>query len=328
MISSAPASLVVEHLTHRYSAAARPALDDVGFRVEPGQRVGLLGPNGAGKSTLMRIACGFLPLGVGSVRVADLDVRTHSHEVRQRTGYMPELVPLYPELRVREHLAFRAAIKAVARRAVDAEVVRVAEACGLVGMLDVTIGKLSRGYRQRVGIADALLGAPPLVVLDEPTVGLDPNQIREIREMLRALGGGQTLVFSSHILAEVESLCDRVVILASGKVVLDAALSEALGTAHLDVELGCDVERAGAAVATALAGVGLGDARVDATPRDGATAVRIDLPKGDREAVDRLRVAVGEAALAAGVPIVALVPGRTRLEARFAEVTGGQRDGG
>jgi ABC-2 type transport system ATP-binding protein len=240
---------------------------------------------------------------------------------------MPELVPLYPELRVREHLGFRAAIKGVARRRVDAEVLRVAEACGLLARIDATIGTLSRGYRQRVGIADALLGAPPLVVLDEPTVGLDPNQIREIRDMLRALGGAQTLVFSSHILAEVESLCDRVVILAHGKVVLDATLADALGTAHLDVEVACGVEDATRTVRAALASVDLADARVDATPREGATAVRIELPRGDREAVDRLRMAVGEAALAASVAVTGLVPGRTRLETRFAEVTGGQRDG-
>ncbi len=333
MIPAAPASLVVEHLSHRYAGASRAALDDVGFVVAPGERLGLLGPNGAGKSTLMRIVCGFLPIDDGTaarVRVADFDVRTQSRAVRRCVGYMPELVPLYPEMRVREHLQFRAAIKELPRRRTGAEIDRVAGACGLLDVRETPVGKLSRGYRQRVGIADALLGAPRLLVLDEPTVGLDPNQIREIRAMLRELGGAQTLVFSSHILAEVEALCDRVVILSAGRVVLDATLAEALGTARLELEVAADPERARSVVRTALERAALPNAAIDVAaiePGDGAR-VSFDLGAADGDAATRLRAALGDACLSAQVPIRALVPGRTRLEARFAEVTGGQREAG
>jgi len=327
-MSRAPASLVVERLTYRYAAATRAALDDVSFTVAPGERLGLLGPNGAGKSTLMRIVCGFLPIDSGTpghVRVADLDVRRQSQDVRRRVGYMPELVPLYPELRVHEHLDFRAAIKEVPRARCGPEIDRVAAACGLVDVLQTPIGKLSRGYRQRVGIADALLGAPGLLVLDEPTVGLDPNQIREIRAMLRELGGGQTLVFSSHILAEVEALCDRVVILAAGGVVLDAAIADALGTTRIELELVATVEQATTAVNAALAAADSPSSAVDVQPIDAELVrVSIELHGTSGTALDRVRATLGDACLAARLPIRALVPGRTRLESRFAEVTGGQ----
>src|SRR5690606_388044 len=186
MTGRSPASLEVSNLTFRYPGSEDPALRDVGFRVSPGERVGLLGPNGAGKSTLMRILCGYLPVPRERdtvVRVADLSVATASLGVRELVGYLPEQVPLYQELRVREHLEFRATVKRIARRRRTAEIARVAELSGLDGMLETPIGRLSRGYRQRVGIADALLGSPPLVVLDEPTVGLDPNQVQGIRAM-------------------------------------------------------------------------------------------------------------------------------------------------
>ncbi len=334
MTAAVPASLVVERLTYRYAAATRAALDDVGFTVAPGERLGLLGPNGAGKSTLMRIVCGFLPVAADSpanVRVAGLDVRTDSQQVRRRVGYMPELVPVYPELRVREHLAFRASIKEIPRRSGAAEIGRVAAACGLGEVLETQVGKLSRGFRQRVGIADALLGSPPLLVLDEPTVGLDPNQIREIRAMLRELGGGQTLVFSSHMLAEVEALCDRVVILSAGRVVLDATIADALGTASLELEVVADEPRARAIVGDALGRADAGGVDIEVlavADAPGIVRVRIDVGMADAARVGAVRGALGDACLAAGVPIRALVPGRTRLEARFAEVTGGQRDGG
>ena len=236
MSTRPPASLEVHALSHRYAGAGVRALEGVGFRVAPGERVGLLGPNGAGKSTLMRLVCGYLPVQRTAdtrLRVGDVDVAGDSLRARRLVGYLPEQVPLYVELRVREHLDFRAAIKGVRRKQRPAEVLRVAERTGLGTMLEVPIQQLSRGYRQRVGIADALLGAPPLVVLDEPTVGLDPNQVLEIRAMLRALGGGQTLIFSSHILAEVEALCDRVVILAAGRCVADEAVAEALRTSDV-----------------------------------------------------------------------------------------------
>lgn len=321
-----PASVVVEALGHTYPGAERPALQDVGLTVEPGERLGLLGPNGAGKSTLMRLLCGFLPVDSGprtKLEVAGLDVRTHSRAVRSRIGYMPEHVPLYAELRAREHLLFRARIKRVARRARGAEVERVADLTGIRHVLDAPISTLSRGYRQRVGIADALLGAPPLLILDEPTVGLDPNQVRDVRAMLRALGGAQTLVFSSHILAEVEMLCDRVVILSGGRVVADESIAEAT---RGDVRVGLLGEAEAMARLLREAEVG---ARVDvdaaerpgASPDDADPVARLRVDVGER-GVAQVQAAIGRVAAQAGVTIVELAAGTTRLEERFADVTG------
>ncbi len=322
-----PASLEIAALSHRYPGAAVPALVQVGFRVAPGERVGLLGPNGAGKSTLMRLVCGYLPVQRGpgtSVKVGEVEVAADSLRARQMVGYLPEQVPLYPELRVREHLDFRAAIKGVRGRARPPEIVRVAERTGLAHMLEVPIQQLSRGYRQRVGIADALLGAPPLVVLDEPTVGLDPNQVLEIRAMLRALGGTQTLIFSSHILAEVEALCDRVVILAAGKCVADEAVAEALRSSDVIAAWIADRERAEVVLAAALAelppetveGVRAGAV----TARGELAQVQITCPGGP--AAEALMQALGRASVTAGVPLARLELGRRRLEERFARVTG------
>ena len=354
-----PASLEIAALSHRYPGAAVPALAQVGFRVAPGERVGLLGPNGAGKSTLMRLVCGYLPVQreAGTrVRVAEVEVAADSLRARQLVGYLPEQVPLYPELRVREHLDFRASIKGVRRRARPPEILRVAERTGLSHMLEVPIQQLSRGYRQRVGIADALLGAPPLVVLDEPTVGLDPNQVLEIRAMLRALGGTQTLIFSSHILAEVEALCDRVVILAGGKCVADEAVAEALRGSDVIVAWVAGAGQCGAMLASALRELtderggpaadrlSAGTAPVDAHARAAGTASTDDLAAalgltlgafdlrdevsalritcGDATSAEALMRAIGRASAAAGLPLARLELGRGRLEERFARVTG------
>ncbi len=350
-----PASLEIAALSHRYPGAAVPALAQVGFRVAPGERVGLLGPNGAGKSTLMRLVCGYLPVQreAGTrVRVGAVEVAADSLRARQLVGYLPEQVPLYPELRVREHLDFRAAIKGVRRRARPPEILRVAERTGLSHKLEVPIQQLSRGYRQRVGIADALLGAPPLVVLDEPTVGLDPNQVLEIRAMLRALGGTQTLIFSSHILAEVEALCDRVVILAGGKCVADEAVAEALRGSEVIVAWVGTSELATAVLTSALAALqGAADRLSAGTDSEDALAGSDRLPTateelaatlglklgapelrdelcqiritcGDAAAAERVTRAIGRASAAAGLPLARLELGRGRLEERFARVTG------
>lgn len=312
------ASIEVRGLSHRYPGADVQALREVSFDVESGQRLGLLGPNGAGKSTLMRLLCGYLPLtGTGQVRVDGLDVATESLKVRTRVGYMPEHVPLYPELRVHEHLAFRASIKRVPRAERRREVERVASKTGLSDRLKQPISQLSRGYRQRVGIADALLGAPPLIVLDEPTVGLDPNQVLEIRAMLRELGGAQTLVFSSHILAEVEALCDRVVILSEGKVVVDESLKDALATGHVQVRLVAGATQAQALLSQAV------DGEVEVSEDEGICSARLALAAHDDPEV--VLAAVGQACAKTGIELRTLSTGRTRLEERFAAVTGARR---
>jgi ABC-2 type transport system ATP-binding protein len=257
--------------------------------------------------------------------VAGLDVRTDSLAVRSRVGYLSEQVPVYPELRVREHLTFRARIKRVGRRAIRTEIQRVADLTGIADKLETPIGHLSRGYRQRVGISDALLGAPPLLVLDEPTVGLDPNQVLEMRSMLRALGGRQTLVFSSHILAEVEALCDRVVILSHGKVVVDASLEQALAAGHVCARWQTDRTTAGRIVNATWRELGQATAPASELHEHGdEVEAMLPLSADGPDAEDVLR-AVGRASAREGVALVSLLPGRTRLEERFAEVTGAAR---
>lgn len=323
------AALWVQSLGHRYPGAERPALVDVSLRVEPGERLGLLGPNGAGKSTLMRLCCGFLPLTPRAdtrVELCGIDVRTRSRDARACVGYLPEHVPLYHELRAREHLAFRAKIKGVPRRRRAAEIARVAERTGIAHVLETPIGTLSRGYRQRVGVADALLGDPPVVILDEPTVGLDPNQVRDIRAMLRALGGEHTLVFSSHILAEVEMLCDRVVILAEGRVVADEDLAAATAAQYVVAAWEAEPAAARTVIEQAWAELGVPVPDVALAVEGPRCRTVLHLPTPGPSVALAL-AAVGRASLAVGAVLVELRPGRTRLEERFAEVTGAAPSG-
>jgi len=206
----------VSNLTKRY--AGRTAVDDISFTVAPGEIVGLLGPNGAGKSTTMRVLSGFMPATSGTVRVAGFDVFHDSDEARRHIGYMPENNPLYPEMRVREYLKFRARLKGLGWRRSRERVTTVMEQCGLADVGRRVIGQLSKGYRQRVGLADALVHEPSLVILDEPTIGLDPHQIRSVRALIKNLAGKHTVLISTHILPEVEMMCGRVLIMFNGRV--------------------------------------------------------------------------------------------------------------
>jgi ABC-2 type transport system ATP-binding protein len=206
----------VSNLTKRY--AGRTAVDDISFTVARGEIVGLLGPNGAGKSTTMRVLSCFMPATSGTARVAGFDVFHDSDEVRRRIGYMPENNPLYPEMRVREYLKFRARLKGLGWRRSRERVTTVMEQCGLADVSRRIIGQLSKGYRQRVGIADALVNEPELVILDEPTIGLDPHQIRAVRALIKSLAGTHTVLISTHILPEVEMMCGRVLIMFNGRV--------------------------------------------------------------------------------------------------------------
>jgi len=208
--------IAVEHLTRRF--AGRTAVDDISFNVARGEIVGLLGPNGAGKSTTMRILSAFLPATSGTVRVAGFDVFHESDEVRRRIGYMPENNPLYPEMRVREYLKFRARLKGLGWRRSRERVSTVMEQCGLTDVGRRIIGQLSKGYKQRVGLADALVHEPELIILDEPTIGLDPQQIRLVRQLIKSLCGKHTVLISTHILPEVEMMCGRVLIMFGGRV--------------------------------------------------------------------------------------------------------------
>lgn len=206
----------VEHLTKRYPG--RTAVDDVSFSVGRGEVVGFLGPNGAGKSTTMRILTSYLPATAGRVTVAGHDVFADSLKARREIGYMPENVPLYDDFRVKEYLHFRARLKGLRGRDCRQRVGEVMDLCGLTDMRKKMIGTLSKGYRQRVGLADALVHRPQLLILDEPTNGLDPNQIRQVRELIRHLGEKHTILLSTHILTEVEATCGRVIIIDHGKI--------------------------------------------------------------------------------------------------------------
>ncbi len=206
----------VENLTKRYTGTA--AVSDVSFTVYRGEIVGLLGPNGAGKSTIMRILACYMPATSGTVRVANHDVFTQADEVRRLIGYMPENNPLYKEMRVREYLKFRGRLKGLKRARCGERVDIVMEQCGLADVQRKLIGHLSKGYQQRVGLADALVHEPQLIILDEPTIGLDPNQIRTVRQLIKDLRHHHTVLISTHILPEVEMTCNRVLILHEGRI--------------------------------------------------------------------------------------------------------------
>src|SRR5499426_2502292 len=217
----------VDQLTKRYGPVT--AIQDVSFSVEKGQIVGFLGPNGAGKSTTMKILSCFMPATHGSARVAGFDVFSQSLEARRRIGYLPENAPLYADLPVSAYLDFVAEIKGVSRSVRKARVADVMDRCFVSDMQHRLISKLSKGYRQRVGLAQALLGDPEVLILDEPTIGLDPKQIVEIRSPIRSLAGQHTVILSTHILPEVSMVCDGVVTINRGRIVAQGTESELVG---------------------------------------------------------------------------------------------------
>jgi len=211
------AAIDVENLTKLYGPLS--ALHHVSFRVEQGEIVGFLGPNGAGKTTAMRILTCFIPPTSGTARVAGLDCQEHPLEVRTKIGYLPENVALYSDMTVRRFLMFAVAAKGVPRARRRQAVNRVMETCNITEVEKRVIGHLSKGYRQRIGIAQALLNDPPILILDEPTIGLDPGQIVEIRTLVKELGGERTIMLSSHILPEVSQICERILIINRGQIV-------------------------------------------------------------------------------------------------------------
>jgi gliding motility-associated transport system ATP-binding protein len=213
----------VAKLSKRYGDI--PAVRDVSFSAAPGQILGFLGPNGAGKTTTMRIITGFMPATSGTVRVEGFDVFEQSTEVRRRIGYLPENPPLYNDMSAETYLRFVARLKGMARSEIAHALERVLETCGLTGVRDRLLGHLSKGYRQRVGLAQALIHDPPVLILDEPTIGLDPRQIIDIRSLIKSLGGKRTVVLSTHILPEVSQVCDKVVIISEGRVVVEDLLA-------------------------------------------------------------------------------------------------------
>lgn len=215
-------------ITKRYGAVE--AVKELSFRAPKGQIVGLLGQNGAGKTTTLNILTGYLPPTAGQVLVDGLDMLAEPRECKRRIGYLPERPPLYDEMTVADYLRFCCELKEVQRRDVPKHIDNILNICGLTEERSRIIGHLSKGYRQRVGVAQALCGNPPVLVLDEPTVGLDPRQVVEIRELMRELGKEHTVIFSSHLLTEIQQLCQRVVILHKGRLVREADMSELTGS--------------------------------------------------------------------------------------------------
>ena len=236
----------VDNLTKRFGRHS--AVSGATFEVSKGDVVGFLGPNGAGKTTTIRILTGFLPPTSGSAAVDELDVSRHPLETRRRIGYLPESVPLYRDMRIREYLRFRGQVKGLRGDSLRLRMDDVIERCGLGDVRRKMIKTLSKGFRQRVGIADALIHDPPLLILDEPTNGLDPNQIRSIRNLIKELGESHTILLSTHILSEVEMICDKIVIIDGGTVLASDTPSSLISTmrsaGRISIELKADPESA------------------------------------------------------------------------------------
>ncbi len=301
----------VESLTKRFADVV--AVRDASFTARRGETLGVLGPNGAGKTTTLRILCGYLPPTAGTARLDGWDVVAHSLEVRRRIGYLPENNPLHPEMRVVEYLRFRAGLKGAPKRQSAARLEQVIRQCGLTDVTRQTIGTLSKGYRQRVGLADALLTEPPVVVLDEPTAGLDPNQVLEVRELVRSLHGAHTILFSSHQLHEVEQLCDRLVIFRKGRIIAEDTpvnLRQRVGGGGaVTVELPAASQDRLPDLADGLAAVAAVQVLDDGWIRAGL------------EADDDPRAGLFERAAAAGVTLRELTRRQLSLEEVFAELT-------
>jgi ABC-2 type transport system ATP-binding protein len=285
------------------------ALDGVDLEARPGEVLGFLGPNGAGKTTTMRILAGFLLPNAGRVQVCDVDAAKDPLRARAHIGYLPEGAPAYPDMRIGEYLKFRGALKGVPRVERAARADQAAAECGLKGELRRMIGELSKGYRQRVGLADALLARPQVLILDEPTDGLDPNQRAETLELIKTLAKDRTVILSTHILPEVERICGRVVILDKGKVVAEGKPSDLVRPyASLRAEARGEKDPLLAAV-RAIPGV----ERAEATVTDGIVTLRIDCTGDLREAIAESIHQIGK--------LRELAPTATGLEALFAKLT-------
>ena len=267
----------VEHLTKSYGRGN--AVSDISFKVNKGEIVGFLGPNGAGKTTTMRIITGYLPATSGAARVAGFDVAEQSMEVRKRIGYLPEVPPLYPEMSVRDYLEFIARIKGVATADITSRSAYAMEATALTDRAEDLIKRLSRGYKQRVGIAQAIVHDPAVVILDEPTNGLDPNQIIEVRNLINQLAGEHTIILSTHILKEVEETCQRVVIINKGQIVAEDTpqnlSKQRAGSERTHLLIKGEAE-AVKAMLTAIEGV----SNVEASEKEGLLDVMVENPAG------------------------------------------------
>jgi ABC-2 type transport system ATP-binding protein len=304
----------VAELTKRYGSVL--AVDRVTFEVARGEIVGFLGPNGAGKTTTIRILTGYHPATDGRAEVAGFDVATASLEVRRRIGYLPQEVPIYPDLRVVEYLRYRAALKGVPAKARSRAVAQAMDKAGIANVARRLCGQVSHGYRQRVGLADALVADPQVLILDEPTSGLDPNQRRRIKQVVRDLAVDRTVLFSSHVLAEVQEVSSRLLVIHRGRLRADGPPARLVADATTRT-LHVRVHGEPARLQEALRAVGLAADGLAAAP-DGTAAATVRLPAGADPAP-----ALGERLLAAGLPVRELRCELPSLEEWFHAVTEG-----
>jgi ABC-2 type transport system ATP-binding protein len=302
-----PDLVVVDRLVKRYGP--RVAVRGVSFAIEEGEVIGLLGPNGSGKSTILRMLAGYLPPSAGSIRIDGIDVTADTLAARARIGYVPEDAPLYDGMRVSEFLLFMAAIKGVARHAVRGAIASAAEQLDLGPVLGMPIGKLSRGYRQRVAIAQALVNDPPLLILDEPTNALDAYQVIAVRALVRSLAGTRTVLVASHVLTEIERVASRIMILVDGRLLTTDAMREAGRKRQFRLHV------AGAAAAI-LAALRQLPGIIEAAPCDDAESYVVEIAPGRLEAADLARAIVGQ-----GFALSELVEVKPDLERVFLDLT-------
>jgi ABC-2 type transport system ATP-binding protein len=306
--------IAVDGLNKTYGGTAF-AVRDVSFRVAKGEVVGFLGPNGAGKTTTLRVIAGFLGATTGKVTLDGHDIVDDPLKARASVGYMPEGVPLYPEMRVREYLTFRAELKGVGRKLRREAVASAVQMSGAAEVADTLIGHLSKGFRQRVGLADALVARPPILVLDEPMSGLDPNQIRELRAVVRKLGQDHAVLFSTHILSEVEATCDRVLVIDKGRLVAQGEIDEIKKLSRstaVRIVVGAGARDRAIEVLRAVVGV----AGVEDRGRE-----IVVVWKSDVDDAGKASARLTSALVSAGIDVEEISPAKATLEEVFADLT-------
>jgi ABC-2 type transport system ATP-binding protein len=301
----------VSHLTKNYGP--RNAIEDLSFEIQKGEVVGFLGPNGAGKTTTMKILTGFMPASSGKAMVAGFDVFEKPIEVKRNVGYLPETPPVYPEMQVRDYLEFTGKLHGVESGKVAQATNHAIDRTGLGDVRNRLIGNLSKGYRQRVGLAQALLHNPPVLILDEPTVGLDPKQIIDIRELIKGLAGDHTVILSSHILPEVTATCQRIIVISQGRIVAQDTLDKLTHRLKKGLIYQLHVRKAsndGIEAIRKLDGVA-------AVHANGGSRIEIELSPGADESRDR----VVEAAVNKGMGVLEFSPEKVSLEDVFLQLT-------
>lgn len=307
----------VENLTKRYGD--RTAVTDVTFSVKKGEILGFLGPNGAGKSTTMRMITGYLSPSSGRVTVGGFDMDKDSLKAKALIGYLPEVVPVYPEMSVRDYLAFVAALKGIPRKDQKARIDAMIERCWLTQYRDRLISHLSKGYRQRVGLAQALIHNPPVLIMDEPTSGLDPKQIIETRDLVRSLAGEYTVVLSTHILPEVQNVCNRVLIINGGRVVAEDSPERLEASLRGSQSIRLEVAGPEPAISAAIGQVqGVSSVRIQ--PK-GAEFPGVLVAEVDAKPEDDVRAAVAAAVVGGGFKLFEMHAARLSLEEIFLKLT-------